>query len=626
MEDLQSVKSLQIQTLSDRNSDSDSIISFNGLSKNDIECCDDCECTNVKHDHKKRNPNTNLIFTNFKHTDKAFEFLHQLRKNKSLCDLVINVRDVEIYCHKLVLVACSPYFHAMFSNQLQESNANKICLKEIEPDTLEILIEYMYTGEIDIHVDNVQSVLIQSSLLQLNNVKESCCEFLLAQMHVSNCLGIKAFADIYSCFNLLKQADAFIEQYFSDVCHSEEFFQLPFDQLVKILSNDHLFVKSEKVIYEAAISWINCNLQGRVKHLDKVMENIRFPLLSLEFLKQISEDALMKHSIKCRDLIIEALLYILSEKEGSASVSLPTYRVQPRTTLGLPKILLVIGGQAPKAIKNNDAYDFRSQSWVKRGELVNYRCRAGVVYTHDLVYLIGGFNGTCRVRSMDIYDPADDTWSQGPEMYCRRSTLGVGFLMNKIFAIGGFDGTAGLSTAEVFDLSTQKWNMIASMSTTRSSVGVVALEGFVYAIGGYSGQSRQCLDAVEKYDPSKDVWIPVANMNRKRSGVAVAAFDGKIYAFGGHNGPLVKKSVEVYDPETNKWQFIADMSQARRNANAVIYNGLFYVMGGDDGQNNLSSVEIYNFQINSWSCVPNFLSTPRTYANAIIVEKKTHSN
>lgn len=103
----------------------------------------------------------------------------------------------------------------IFSEFFSFSSANKICLKEIEPDTLEILIDYMYTGEIEINVDNVQSVLILSSLLQLTNVKESCCEFLLAQMHVSNCLGIKAFADMYSCCNLLKQADAFIEQYFS---------------------------------------------------------------------------------------------------------------------------------------------------------------------------------------------------------------------------------------------------------------------------------------------------------------------------------------------------------------------------------------------------------------------------
>lgn len=107
---------------------------------------------------------------------------------------------------------------------------------------------------------------------------------------------------------------------------------------MKILSNDHLFVQSEKVIYEAALSWVNYNLEARASYLDKVMENIRFPLLSLEYLKKISEDPLMRQSIRCRDLIIEALLYILSEKEGSSAVSLPSYRVQPRTTLGLPKV------------------------------------------------------------------------------------------------------------------------------------------------------------------------------------------------------------------------------------------------------------------------------------------------
>lgn len=87
-------------------------------------------------------------------------------------------------------------------------------MKKVDPHTLQLLIEYMYTGEIEINLDNVQSILVVSNLLQLLNVKDSCSQLILSQLHISNCLGILMFADMYSCVELLKQANSFVEQYF----------------------------------------------------------------------------------------------------------------------------------------------------------------------------------------------------------------------------------------------------------------------------------------------------------------------------------------------------------------------------------------------------------------------------
>jgi hypothetical protein len=84
----------------------------------------------------------------------------------------------------------------------------------VNADALETLINYMYTGEVEINEDNVQFLLDTSNLLQLVSVKESCCEFLAAQLDITNCIGIRRLADLLSCVSLTKQADAYIEQYF----------------------------------------------------------------------------------------------------------------------------------------------------------------------------------------------------------------------------------------------------------------------------------------------------------------------------------------------------------------------------------------------------------------------------
>lgn len=48
-----------------------------------------------------------------------------------------------------------------------------------------------------------------ASLLQLMDVRKNCCDFLQSQLHPTNCLGIRAFADVHACTELLQQANAY---------------------------------------------------------------------------------------------------------------------------------------------------------------------------------------------------------------------------------------------------------------------------------------------------------------------------------------------------------------------------------------------------------------------------------
>lgn len=41
------------------------------------------------------------------------------------------------------------------------------------------------------------------------------------------------------------------------------------------------------------------------------------------------------------------------------------------------KVLLVLGGQAPKAIKSVEVYDYKDERWYQVSEMLNRRCRCG---------------------------------------------------------------------------------------------------------------------------------------------------------------------------------------------------------------------------------------------------------
>ncbi|XP_067153982.1 kelch-like protein 2 isoform X4 [Apteryx mantelli] len=515
------------------------------------------------------------------HMKKAFKVMNELRSQNLLCDVTIVAEDMEIAAHRVVLAACSPYFHAMFTGEMSESRAKRVRIKEVDGWTLRMLIDYIYTAEIQVTEENVQVLLPAAGLLQLQDVKRTCCEFLESQLHPVNCLGIRAFADMHACTDLLNKANTYAEQHFSDVVLSEEYLNLGVEQVCSLISSDKLTIVSEE--------------------------------------KRVEEEILVKNSSACKDYLIEAMKYHLLPTEQRALMK--STRTKLRTPASLPKLMMVVGGQAPKAIRSVECYDFKEERWHQVAELPSRRCRAGMVYMGGMVYAVGGFNGSLRVRTVDSYDPAKDQWTSVANMQDRRSTLGAAVLNGLLYAVGGFDGSTGLSSVEVYNLKTNEWFHVAPMNTRRSSVGVGVVGGKLYAVGGYDGASRQCLSSVECYDANTNEWSYVAEMSTRRSGAGVGVLNNLLYAVGGHDGPLVRKSVEVYDPAASTWKQVADMNMCRRNAGVCAVNGLLYVVGGDDGSCNLSTVEYYNPTTDKWTVVSSCMSTGRSYAGVTVIDK-----
>lgn len=121
----------------------------------------------------------------------------------------------------------------MFNSTLRESTQEEIILHNVQGDALELLVNYCYSGTVELREDNVETLLATASLFQMSPVVSGCANFLARQLHYTNCLGFSLFAEQQACTTLLKLATSYTCENFMTVCKSQEFFQVSIENFNK---------------------------------------------------------------------------------------------------------------------------------------------------------------------------------------------------------------------------------------------------------------------------------------------------------------------------------------------------------------------------------------------------------
>ncbi|CAF2976591.1 unnamed protein product [Rotaria socialis] len=320
-----------------------------------------------------------LVKTSDKHAKFLLENLNLLRKQKELCDVILIVGQNKTPAQRAILSACSPYLRAMFTGELAESRQPEIIIRDIEEYAMELLIEYCYTSRI-----------------------------VVDEKKMFKC--IRAFADTHSCRELLRVADHYAQQHFIDVKESEEFLFLPIHQLIDIISSDELNMTSEEDVFNAVMQWISCDVQQRKQYLPKILEHVRFPLMSARFLvNTVSSDPLIRSD--------QAKYYLL----------LPQERFD---------LKIVRGWCSGGAIASVEMFDPVTNEWRAVSPMSKRRCGVGVAVLNNLLYAVGGHDGVSYLNSVEKFDPQTNQWNNdiAPASSCRTS-VGVAVLSGCVYSM-----------------------------------------------------------------------------------------------------------------------------------------------------------------------------------------------
>ncbi|XP_060522412.1 kelch-like protein 18 [Cylas formicarius] len=528
----------------------------------------------------------------------AFPLMADIRRQGKLCDVVLKVDGQHFSAHKIVLAATIPYFNAMFMNDMVESRNKEIEIKCIDAMALESLVNFAYSGKVTLNKNNVQSIMIGASYLQLGKVRDACANYLLQRIHPQNALGFRQFADSLGCSALAESAERYIESYFHEVAQQEEFLNLTCAEIKTLLYKNELRVDSEEQVFEACMRWIKHEIKKRKEHLPELLSLVRLPLLSpLYITDRVRNEEQIRYSIQCRDLVDEALTFHLIPERRSL---IQSFRVEPRVC-DVQGHIYVVGGlnRLGDSVSTVEYYDPKSGKWHNAPPMSMMRSRLGVAVVKHKLYAFGGYNGKdSRLSSVEVYDAIKKEWNIVAPMICKRSALGATALGDLIYVCGGYDGVTSLNSVERYHPASNSWCSLAPMNKSRSAGAVIAFQGYIYVLGGHDGLS--IFNSVERYNPATDTWTEAPPMLTKRCRLGVAMLGGKLYACGGYDGSSFLQTVEVFEPSANKWTYVAPMTAQRSRVALTSNMGKLWAVGGYDGISNLVTVEVYDPKYNEW--------------------------
>ena len=162
--------------------------------------------------------------------------LHARMRAMNQCDVTMLVGDVTLHAHRAVLSACSSYFDSMFSERWSKSDTYDLSHIFSSSQTLQSIIDYMYTGQITITKDTLVEILNSASLFLLTDLKDLCAKYIVANLAVKNCLPLWLLCEQYDVNAAEPVCQALVKSHFHHyLVYEDESLSIPETCLQKLI-------------------------------------------------------------------------------------------------------------------------------------------------------------------------------------------------------------------------------------------------------------------------------------------------------------------------------------------------------------------------------------------------------
>ncbi|WKX93982.1 hypothetical protein Q1695_011331 [Nippostrongylus brasiliensis] len=307
--------------------------------------------------------------------------------------------STSIRAHKFVLAAASPYFRETLSNgsymKPTTTNQIRIAVDNIDGKTMSVLVDYMYTGRLDINERNVRALFGAANILQLDCIRNECSRHLKEHLSISNWVETAALAKAHDCTELDDAVVSFARQHFGCIAHRLDF--------------------------------LNCLI-------------LAAPLLQPRSSFGMATVGDSIYAVGGRDTsgtLRSVEIYDAQRNSWRAGPEMQHCRCGPGVTALNGTIFAVGGINGSKVCCEAEMLDPRQGKWISLPSMMSSRSHLGLAAVNGLLYAAGGRYDKKTLNTVEVYDPRACRWTTAQPMLKKRREAGVTVFRDQIVVVGG---------------------------------------------------------------------------------------------------------------------------------------------------------------------------------------------
>lgn len=465
------------------------------------------------------------------------------------CDRIILVAEsdgAKFMIHSTILMAASGYYNALLRSNFECDNRDEYIVRDVDGAILQQLVEFCYTGNIDINDDNIEILLEIASFLQMDMLETQCLVYRIGDLRLENAVEVLVLADKLDKKELRTEALRLVCGNLDNILIRDRIEELGTGLMRAILDMDYM-VALESDLFKCLLRWSGDYIERKVQ-LPELLLKIRLEYISSEFLNSdevhvvYGENNLFHHlfdEYKRRILNHNAVVerrgllayeiyctYYEELKNGSYVIvkgfnpenkifdtiaRINVGKHKDFTTLIHGFKVYILGGVEG----DNIAFDMKTMQTTKLAPMYHIHHFAAVGVYGSKIYVFGG-----QTQYSEIYNIEYNSWRVVDDVVDRDFSSALK-ISSGFFLTGIDDDLGDIPTG--FDIVTSKFfEMDPYINKKRKSV-MVKSNDIIYSIGGGN-------DAIDSMTDDDEDWDHHAIMFRSGEIVSAIDFQDKVYA------------------------------------------------------------------------------------------------
>ncbi|KAJ5075551.1 pep-cterm sorting domain-containing protein [Anaeramoeba ignava] len=200
-------------------------------------------------------------FSQFKNQEQLSKDIFQLFQNgiefSDFKIIIKSKKETVIHAHKAILSSRSEYFYGLFRSKMKESQEGIVVFTDVSPEIFKLIIHYIYTGIIDINLNNAFEALISARKLLLDSgIINFLTMFIEENIQLENVIDILAISSRLNYQDLYFYCMKFVMVHFQEIIHSQRFLKFSANDLNFLLNQPNFEIENEIDLFYLLLKWV----------------------------------------------------------------------------------------------------------------------------------------------------------------------------------------------------------------------------------------------------------------------------------------------------------------------------------------------------------------------------------